>query len=228
LIHSPPIPTERLLRKFFFLKARCGLKLTHPRECLWRNQSGAKVSASGFSPLRNGYLRYRVLKSQNADQGAPEPLDIHKDYWFGRAASVFESHSDLDMPVEYYLKGRNHAASASLIQRIGLGLLKVCKDDELSRWLHQIPPSFVEEAPWLRFYSFTCKRFRKPGSLVMDLDKALKLFEDLHDLQGQLLSLALLIESTITKGNDAIPLYRLVSKYSSPQESVHYAASLRG
>ncbi len=121
-----------------------------------------------------------------------------------RAASLSEPRGELEAAVKYYLQARAYPRAVSVLEKVGLNLLKEGRVGDLSQWLRALPDDLIQENPWLLFYHYMTWRFTIKEQ-IFSLHKALSLFETAGDQRGSLLALAYLIEASITRGHASIP-----------------------
>ena len=84
----------------------------------------------------------------------------------------------------------------------------------------------LQKSPWLLFYLSMTRRFTGASENLKTLKQAFSLFEQTQNTQGQLLSLAYLIEASIYAGRDDTPLAVLLKKAETLLNTVdsdHYA-----
>lgn len=135
-----------------------------------------------------------------------------KRHSFREAASVFEQKGDLQNAVKYYLNAGCFEKSAELLEAIGKGLLQANRISDLNGWFQKLPEANLQAHPWLLFYRAVANRLSRAEQNVQDLRKALDLFEEQSNMQGQILALAHLIEATVMKGDYEIPIGTLLAK----------------
>jgi LuxR family transcriptional regulator, maltose regulon positive regulatory protein len=136
------------------------------------------------------------------------------------AATLYEHRGELESSVKYSLEAQAYAQSVSVIERIGLDLLKTGRRGDLTQWLQQLPTDLIEGSPWLLLYLSMTMRFMQGEENIARLRKALALFKQMEDLRGRLLSLAALIDAMFMTGCHACELDRLID------ESVAWTQSL--
>jgi len=108
--------------------------------------------------------------------------------------------------VKYYLQAKAYPQAASIIEQIGMDVLRRGRTGDLAQWFESLPRDLVQENPWLLLLFSMTRRFIEVTDNVSRLQKAFALFEERGDVKGQLLSLAYLIEAVIARGRDLIPL----------------------
>lgn len=131
---------------------------------------------------------------------------------FFKAGFLYEQREELEKSVNYYLEAKAYDRAASVIERIGMDFLNMGRTGDLDQCLRIIPENLVQENPWLLFYLSMTTRFARPEKNVQNLQKAFSLFSEQGNLRGQLLSLAFLIEASIIRGHDLIPLRFLLEQ----------------
>ena len=129
-----------------------------------------------------------------------------------KAASLCEKRGELQQSLRYYLDARAYSRAVPAIEQIGLEFLKQGRTTELAGWLESIPGDIIRKNPWLLLYGSMIKRFTRAAESIESLNQAFTLFSDRGDISGQLLSLAFLIEGSIMRGHDTVPLTSLLDQ----------------
>lgn len=130
-----------------------------------------------------------------------------------RAGLLFEQRGEEEEAVRCYLDAAAYPQAIALIETVGLELLKMGRQGDLAQWLQALPEKPLAERPWLLFYQAAIRRFAAPHQNIADLQKAYALFEKNQVVQGQLLSLAYLIDAcTAFTGHHVVPVSLLVGK----------------
>ncbi|MEA3435397.1 MAG: BTAD domain-containing putative transcriptional regulator [Thermodesulfobacteriota bacterium] len=131
---------------------------------------------------------------------------------FVKAGAVYEQRGELEDALKYYLEARAYDKAAYIIEQIGMNLVQMGRTADLALWLQIFPKNLVQENPWLLFYLSMTRRYTAADRNIGSLKRALILFEKREDTKGSTLSLAFLIEATLIKGRDKIPLNSLLSR----------------
>lgn len=131
---------------------------------------------------------------------------------FFKAGSLFEQKGDLEESVKFFLKAKAYPEALSIIRPIGIDLLKSGRIGDLAQWLQNLPENLVKEDPWFLFYLSMTRRYTSADKNIRSLQKALTLFKHQEDVRGQILSMAFLIEATIFRGRDYIPMAVLLEQ----------------
>jgi LuxR family maltose regulon positive regulatory protein len=121
------------------------------------------------------------------------------------AAQVHERREEREEAVKYYLEAQAYIQAESLIQKIGMDLLKCGRTGDLAKWIDSLPEGVVLGNPWLLLYHYMTSRLAAAPHHLQHLQRALDLFRERRDLSGQLLALAYLIEAAITRGRPTLP-----------------------
>jgi LuxR family maltose regulon positive regulatory protein len=129
-----------------------------------------------------------------------------------KAAALYEGKNDLENAIYHFLEAGAYDNAILAIERIGLNLLKTGRTGDLSRWIEALPEDLIRGNPWLIYYRCMTRRFAGTEENVLSLQKALTLFEEMGELRGLLLSLALLIETSLLRGHDVIPVAVLIER----------------
>jgi ATP/maltotriose-dependent transcriptional regulator MalT len=140
---------------------------------------------------------------------------------FFKAGSLLEQKGDLEESVKYYLEAQAYPRAAAVIERIGLGLLKLGRTSDLYRWLQTLPEDLIKNNAWLLFYLFMTRRFKDDfQENKFRLSKALDLFEKQQNKSGQILSLVHLSELLTFRGRDVFLLDDLFLKAEALLQSL--------
>ena len=134
---------------------------------------------------------------------------------FLRAGTLYEKRGDLEQAAEFYLQCRAYDRAACSLERIGMYLWRSGRTVDLARRLRALPKELVLQRPWLLFYLSLARRCTDVEENIGTLKDALDLFEKACDVRGQMVSLALLIETTIARGSDFIPMAELIERAES-------------
>jgi LuxR family maltose regulon positive regulatory protein len=124
---------------------------------------------------------------------------------YRRAGELSEQRGELADAVKYYLNAGAYPQAVSVIQRLGMVLLKAGKTGELSQWLAAVPADLLQAKPWLLFYSYMTRQFTGEPDVILDLEQAYSLFQAQRDVRGSLLALAYLIQASVTRGHPSLP-----------------------
>jgi LuxR family transcriptional regulator, maltose regulon positive regulatory protein len=140
---------------------------------------------------------------------------------FLKAGQLHEQRGNLENAMEFYLKARDYNRAESLLQELGMDLLKKGRTGDLSRWLDGLPQDVLHENPWLLYYRYMTGRFLGSQEYLLNLLKAFELFQEQNNTRGILLSLASLIETSITRGHPSIPpVHSLIAQAETRLASV--------
>ncbi|MDI6853124.1 MAG: BTAD domain-containing putative transcriptional regulator [Deltaproteobacteria bacterium] len=129
----------------------------------------------------------------------------HQADSYYNAASLSERREDLEAAVRYYLKAQAYPEAAQAIERAGLELVRLGKTSELAQWLAALPADLVRRKPWLLFYHYMTGRFQGSEEHLASLQEAYALFAEQAQTQGLLLCLAYFLETSFSRGRQAIP-----------------------
>jgi len=129
-----------------------------------------------------------------------------------RAGSLYEQKNDLENAVKYFLEARAYPQAASVMEQVGMDLLRAGRKNDLLKWLHALPEETVQSNPWLLFFLVMTRRFMAGRENVVALEKAYTLFKQKGDRKGSLIVHAFLIEVSIHTGIHLIPIERLIDE----------------
>ena len=132
--------------------------------------------------------------------------------WHYRAGSAFEQAEEPEKAIEHYLKAGADEDAARMLKKVGLSLLQRARTGDLSKWLGCLPEDRVRSDPWLLYYLSITRRFTEARENIARLNKSLHMFKEREDFQGQLLSMAHLIEASTFVGSYTTPLQSLLEE----------------
>jgi LuxR family transcriptional regulator, maltose regulon positive regulatory protein len=125
---------------------------------------------------------------------------------FLKVASICETSGQREDAIAAYLQVKAFPQAAALVESLGMDLLRGGRKADLSRWILALPVDMVQERPWLRFYGSMTRRYLAERGLIQELKGVFDAFHQSGDLEGRILSLAYLIETSVTLGNHVMPL----------------------
>jgi len=128
-----------------------------------------------------------------------------------RAATLFEKRGEPEEAIRYFLAAGDCTRAISLIERIGMDLLRVGRAADVAQWLKKLPEEAIYDNPWLLMYDYLTNRFAEGKSVGDRLHRAYLLFTDQGDQRGLMLSTGYLIEAYYFGGFHAIPLETLLT-----------------
>lgn len=138
---------------------------------------------------------------------APEEQhDLHM-----RVALLFEKQGEPEEAIRYFLAAGEYPRAISLMERIGMDMLRVGRSADVSQWLKKLPEEAIKENPWLLMYLYLANRFTEGKSASDRLHRAHLLFSEQENQRGLLLSTGYLIEAYYYGGFHAIPLETLLA-----------------
>jgi len=156
-----------------------------------------------YHQLFEDFLRSKLDSSIAQDE---------KNAVLNRAASLCARNGEWQNAANFYLEAQNFHEAATVIERLGADLLKSGRTVDLSNLLTALPKDIVLDRPWLLLYLSVTRRFTGADENTVNLQTAFNLFKIQKDERGQLLSLAFLIEATMFRGRDVIPMAILLEE----------------
>jgi LuxR family transcriptional regulator, maltose regulon positive regulatory protein len=129
-----------------------------------------------------------------------------------KAGYLFEQRKDPEHAVRYFLLAGAYPQAASVIECLGLELLRMGRKADLAGWLDALPGEVVRGNPWLLFYTGMVRRFVDGGENLTTFRKAYTLFKRMGDPKGVLISLAHLIEASVHTGASLSPMEELIGE----------------
>ena len=168
---------------------------------------------SVFDPQKGQLFRYHQLFRDFLQTKLKSQIDNESQLaLFLKAGTLFEQKGDLEESVKFFLKAKAYPEAVSIIRPVGMDLLKSGRTGDLAQLLQNLPENLVQEDPWLLFYLSMTRRYTSAEKNIRSLQKALMLFQHQEDERGHILSLAFLIEATIFRGRDYIPMAVLLEQ----------------
>lgn len=131
---------------------------------------------------------------------------------FLKVGALYEQRERLEEAIKYFLRAKAYERAIHAIEKAGLDLVSVGRTADLSQWLKALPEEMVQENPWLLYCLSMTRRFTAADENVLSLHKVFTHFEKRGDARGCLLSLASLIEASLLRGHDLVPLSQLIAK----------------
>jgi DNA-binding SARP family transcriptional activator len=156
-----------------------------------------------YHQLFKDFLRSKLDSSIALDE---------KNAVLNRAASLCARNGEWQNAANFYLEARNFHEAATVIESLGTDLLKSGRTADLSNLLAALTKDIVLDRPWLLLYSSVTRRFTGADENTVNLKNAFELFKLQKDERGQLLALAYLIEATMFRGRDVIPMAILLEE----------------
>jgi len=147
-----------------------------------------------------------------------------KNAVLNRVALLCERNEQWQNAANFYLKAQNFHAAATLIEKLGTDLLKSGRTADLSNLLLSLPKDIVIDKPWLLLYLSITRRFTGADENTVNLQNAFNLFKKQKNERGQLLALAFLIEATMLRGRDVIPMAILLEEAEALLQTVSVEA----
>jgi len=159
-----------------------------------------------FHPLFREFLREKFEEDLNEQR---------KHALFFRAGELYEKGGDPEQAMDFYLECHAYDSAASSLEHIGVSLWRSGRTSDLARRLRALPEDLVLHRPWLLFYLSLARRCTDVEENISTLKDAFDLFERADNPRGQMVSLALLIETTLARGSDSVPMKALIEKAES-------------
>lgn len=129
---------------------------------------------------------------------------------YAETAQYFEKQSRDISAAQFYLRSHHFSEAVALIERFGSTLVKEGRHAILADMLKAFPPEIKDNQPWLLFFTSMLARFTEADRNISRLWKAYQIFDSQGRVDGRILCLAFLLEATIMRGRDIIPLKKLL------------------
>ena len=122
------------------------------------------------------------------------------------AATVLTDAGRYSAAVELLKELRDWKTLASLVCHQAEGLIKQGRLQTLQMWLQDIPDDFLEQSPWLLFWSGHSKLFFDPAAARVYFQDAYEAFKNIDDPAGACLSWAAVVDTYWFELGDFRPL----------------------
>jgi LuxR family maltose regulon positive regulatory protein len=113
-----------------------------------------------------------------------------------RAAAILEDHGQIEDAADLMVESEDWAALVSLILKNAPAFIVQGRNQTLDAWIKGLPPSQVDDNPWLLYWTGVCRLPFSPVGSGRLFEKAFNLFRERRDPAGIYLSLAGLFDST--------------------------------
>jgi len=138
---------------------------------------------------------------------------------YKQAGALSEQRGEWEEAIALYLRAEAHTEAARVLEKIGLDLLKLGRNADVSRLLEALPETIIQDNPWLLYFRFMIKRFSPSEGHGADIRRGFELFQQQGDVRGTLLTLAFLIEGCMY-GHINLPLGSLLAQGEDLQQSL--------
>jgi ATP/maltotriose-dependent transcriptional regulator MalT/two-component SAPR family response regulator len=163
-----------------------------------------------YQPMFRNFLKAKCLSEFSAEERAS--LNV-------RAGIHYEQRGDLEEATRYFLEAKAYPQAISVIERLGIDLLKKGRKGDLASWIYTLPEEMVQENPWLLFYLTMAKEFVAEEENVVSLKKAYDLFRKTGNVKGELRCLAQLLTVSMRAGIHPAPTHELIESGEALLES---------
>jgi tetratricopeptide (TPR) repeat protein len=131
---------------------------------------------------------------------------------FSKAGELYEKRGEFENAVKCFLEAKAYPQAGSVIERLGMSLLRRDRKKDLHQWILALPEGIIQENPWLLFYLAMTGRFMGGREDVAARYKVYTLLKEKGDQKGHLVSLARLIEASIYTGVHLVSVGRLIEE----------------
>ena len=129
---------------------------------------------------------------------------------FFRAARLSEARGRHEAAARLYLQARAYPEAAVAMEHFGRRLVKEGHLPLLGKWLAALPEEAKADRPWLLLFDAMVTRFTEADRNIPRLWSAYEMFGAQGRVDGRMLCLAFLLEATIMRGRDVVPLPELL------------------
>jgi DNA-binding SARP family transcriptional activator len=182
-----------------------------------RIDSDSKWPNFKYHNLFRDFLLQEFLKTRGSEAGK----SLNR-----KAGQYFWDKKDHEQAMNYFIEANAFSDIVRIIKIKGTGYIINGKMSGLEKWITRLPDEMIQNDPWLIFFLTMTRRIRGGKKNIRDFQKALVLFEQVHDTRGMLLSVAYLIEAAvfirqpsgvilewITKGEKQLRFIRQKNRY---------------
>lgn len=141
-----------------------------------------------------------------------------------QAALLCQAQGKRELAVHFYTRCGRYQDAVSGIETIGMDLLKAGRTADLANLVQTLPDHHVRANPWLLLYLSATRRYTGAEENAHSLKAALALFRHTDDVQGQLVTIALLIEASTYRGHDIIPIGLLIEEAEALLNAISFEA----
>jgi ATP/maltotriose-dependent transcriptional regulator MalT len=187
--------------------------IDNAEEILWEHVRKNLFVESFYDEKKGWVFRYHQLFRDFLQAKFKSTVgDEERQTLFLKAGELYEQRNDLENSVKYFLQAKAYPQAVSVIERLGIDLLRVGRKSDLLQWLHALPEDAVQGNPWLLLYLATTRRFEAGRENVTILEKVYTLFKERGDRKGTLSALAFLIEASTHTGAHLVPIEKLIDE----------------
>jgi two-component SAPR family response regulator len=129
-----------------------------------------------------------------------------------KAGSLSEQRGNFENAIRYYLEAKAYLPAISLIERIGMDLLRTGRKGDLASWIYALPDDLLQKNPWLLFYLTMTKHLMVGKENVITLQKAYQLFKERGEVKGEMICLGRWISTIVHAGIHHFPILPLMKE----------------
>lgn len=181
-------------------------------EEILRDHTRKNLFVHSFYDKNRGWLfRYHhMFRNFLKSKYIAETTDEERSSLLLKAGDLYEQRGDFENAIRYYLEAKAYPPAISLIERMGMDLLREGRKGDLASWIYALPEGLLQKNPWLLFYLTMAKQLMAGKENVISLQKAYQLFKEKGETKGEMISLAQLISATAQTGIHLIPIHLLM------------------
>jgi ATP/maltotriose-dependent transcriptional regulator MalT/DNA-binding SARP family transcriptional activator len=127
-----------------------------------------------------------------------------------KIGNLYKQKGDLEGAIKYFLEAKAYPQATSIIEPLGMDLLRKGRKSDLASWIYALPDDLVQKNPWLLFYLTMTRQFMAGEENVISFEKAYQLFKENGERKGELICLAQLISTIIQTGIHLFPIHPLI------------------
>ncbi|MDD3993140.1 MAG: BTAD domain-containing putative transcriptional regulator [Desulfobacteraceae bacterium] len=131
---------------------------------------------------------------------------------FAEAARFFQTQERHEAAARFYLKARAYPEAVASIEHFGGQLVKEGRHALLGKMLAVLPEEVMADRPWLLLFAAITTRFTEAERNISRLWRAYEMFGAQDRIDGRMLCLAFLLEATLMRGRDVVPLSDLLEQ----------------
>lgn len=169
--------------------------------------------SSEYESSKGWIYRYHLL-FRDFLQGAwkKQVSLLQRQHFMRHVGKAYARKKKLEQAAAFFLASEDLPRAASIMNALGLKLIREGRDHELADLLHCLPEPIINQKPWLLLYRAYCRRYTYAAENVPILRKALVMFRTSRTIQGQLLALGHLMEAIMLLGRDLVSVHALLDE----------------
>jgi LuxR family maltose regulon positive regulatory protein len=163
-----------------------------------------------YHHMFRNFLKARYLADTTAEK---------RDALNSRLGILYQEKGESENAITYFLEAKAYPQAISIIEPLGMDLLRKGRKSDLASWIYALPEDLVEKNPWLLLYLTMTRQLMAGEENIISFERAYQLFKQNGERKGELISLAQLISTIIQTGIHLFPIQSLIQTAESLLES---------